>query len=368
MKLTIGDNIKSFRKSKGITQENLAEMLGVSCQSVSRWELGTCYPDMELLPELARIFNISVDHLLGVDELIEKKKVDEYLARFQTAISKGLIDDCIAIAREGVAEFPNNYVLLNKLMYALFVSGDETGNIPNWKENMEKNDKEIVALGERISKYCPDQDIRLEATSRLAFHHCEMGRRTIGRAIYETLPPNWLCREKQMWWGLEEEEKIPFLHKQIFNDYDSLDSWLWFLATGDLLPTETAITILKKAFQLQELIYDGNIPNATWSATRFNSDMATLCARIGDLENVWKHLHLAVEAAQNFDNRPSERTYTTLLLGTVTEKRENFETADSRCLCEILRDRFLAVSDFDPIRNEPEFQNIIHQLNLSIPD
>ena len=74
MKLAIGDNIKSLRKSKNITQENLAEMLGVSCQSVSRWELGTCYPDMELLPELARIFNISVDQLLGVDELVEKKK------------------------------------------------------------------------------------------------------------------------------------------------------------------------------------------------------------------------------------------------------------------------------------------------------
>lgn len=40
MKLAIGNTIKSLRKSKNITQENLAEMLGVSCQSVSRWELG----------------------------------------------------------------------------------------------------------------------------------------------------------------------------------------------------------------------------------------------------------------------------------------------------------------------------------------
>lgn len=40
MRLTIGENIKVIRKSKDITQEQLAEMLGVSCQSVSRWELG----------------------------------------------------------------------------------------------------------------------------------------------------------------------------------------------------------------------------------------------------------------------------------------------------------------------------------------
>ena len=49
MKLRIGENIKFLRKAADITQETLAEMLGVSCQSVSRWELGTCYPDMELL-------------------------------------------------------------------------------------------------------------------------------------------------------------------------------------------------------------------------------------------------------------------------------------------------------------------------------
>ena len=70
--------------------------------------------------------------------------------RFQEAISQGKVYDCIAIAREGVAEYPNNVALLNKLMYALFIAGDDDGNIPEWKENMEKYDAEITALGERI--------------------------------------------------------------------------------------------------------------------------------------------------------------------------------------------------------------------------
>lgn len=43
MKLQIGENIKSLRKAANITQETLAEMLGVSCQSVSRWELGVSH-------------------------------------------------------------------------------------------------------------------------------------------------------------------------------------------------------------------------------------------------------------------------------------------------------------------------------------
>lgn len=210
MKLKIGENIKTFRKTQNITQEKLAEILGVSCQSVSRWELGTCYPDMELLPVLAETFHVSVDSLLGVDDLMEKEKIDSYLARFQDAVSTGKIADCISIAREGVAEYPNSFALLNKLMYALFLSMDEDGNIPEWKENAEKYDAEIVALGTRIMKYCPDQNIRLEATARLAFHHCEMGRKSMGRDIYQTLPEQQFCRENQIAIVLEKDELLSF--------------------------------------------------------------------------------------------------------------------------------------------------------------
>ena len=177
-----------------------------------------------MLPSIAEIFRISVDTLLGNDKSEEKKKIKNYLLQFQTAISKGKINDYISIARKGVAEFPNDFTLLNKLMYALFVSGDSDGNIPEWKENMEKYDEEIVALGERIMKYCPDQDIRLEATARLAFQHCEMGRKSISRAICETLPSQKLCRENQIWWALKENEKLSFLQNKIKQDYESLST------------------------------------------------------------------------------------------------------------------------------------------------
>ena len=52
MKLLIGNTIKYLRRERGITQEELAEILGVSCQSVSRWENNTCYPDIELAKKL----------------------------------------------------------------------------------------------------------------------------------------------------------------------------------------------------------------------------------------------------------------------------------------------------------------------------
>ena len=65
MKLNIGENIRKNRTRLGWTQTQLAEQLGTSVQSVSRWESGGGYPDMELLPELAKIFGVTVDNLLG---------------------------------------------------------------------------------------------------------------------------------------------------------------------------------------------------------------------------------------------------------------------------------------------------------------
>lgn len=363
MKLNIGNTIKYLRKEKDITQEELADILGVSYQSVSRWETGTCYPDMELLPVISSFFNISADKLLGINENIEKEKVVEYLLRFQEAISQGKIYDCIAIARKGVAEYPNNFVFLNKLMYALFVSGDSDGNIPEWEENMKKNDAEITALGERIMKYCPDQDIRLEATARLAFHHCEMGRREIGRALYESLPSAEFCKEKQMWWGLADDEELPYLRNKIKQDYESLRSSLWLLATSGCLSDEQSILAMKKVFALEKLLYDHTVTADGWGAAKLQVDIAELYAKLDNRAEAIEHLKLGATAAKAFDERPEKNNFFSLLLGEIVVKRIDFETADTRTLCEIMRNKWLSSPAFDKLRSADEFKEIINILS-----
>ena len=64
---SLGDRIKYHRKRLGMTQEQLAQRIGVSTQAVSKWENNLSCPDISVLPELAEIFDISVDELLGKD-------------------------------------------------------------------------------------------------------------------------------------------------------------------------------------------------------------------------------------------------------------------------------------------------------------
>lgn len=64
MNETIGNRIAKFRKAKGMTQEELANQLGVSSQAVSKWENDASCPDISLLPQLCRVLGVTTDELL----------------------------------------------------------------------------------------------------------------------------------------------------------------------------------------------------------------------------------------------------------------------------------------------------------------
>ena len=77
MKLTIGENIRNYRKKNDLTQEALADRLCVTYQSVSRWEKGATYPDLELLPAISEILGITVDELIGMPTIEKEKRAKE---------------------------------------------------------------------------------------------------------------------------------------------------------------------------------------------------------------------------------------------------------------------------------------------------
>lgn len=75
--INIGKNITKFRRSKGITQDELASYIGVSKSSVSKWENSITYPDIVLLPQLATLFNISLDELVGYEPQLTKQDIQK---------------------------------------------------------------------------------------------------------------------------------------------------------------------------------------------------------------------------------------------------------------------------------------------------
>ena len=96
MNETIGNRIQKFRKEKGMTQEELAEKLGVSSQAVSKWENDASCPDITLLPELCRSLGVTTDELLTgrnnevkMVPLDQRKSLDELTLRVKVDSAEG---------------------------------------------------------------------------------------------------------------------------------------------------------------------------------------------------------------------------------------------------------------------------------------
>ena len=77
MNLTIGNKIKTLRKQRGITQEQLAQSLGISFQAVSKWENNIALPDITLAPALASYFGVTMDELFEYNLKQTQQKIEE---------------------------------------------------------------------------------------------------------------------------------------------------------------------------------------------------------------------------------------------------------------------------------------------------
>lgn len=108
----IGEQIAVLRKSKGLTQGELGERLGISFQAVSKWERGETLPDITLLPDLASILETTVDFILNGNE-----KTVEYKGKFSvTDMRKGI--NCLKYAGE--------YLGTDNLIYRSAIKGINT--------------------------------------------------------------------------------------------------------------------------------------------------------------------------------------------------------------------------------------------------
>ena len=93
MNIEIANRLLEYRKKSGLSQEELAEKLNISRQSVSKWERAESSPDTDNLIELAKIYNVTLDDLLNVDKPMseEIKEQDELKDNKEEKIYKNLV-------------------------------------------------------------------------------------------------------------------------------------------------------------------------------------------------------------------------------------------------------------------------------------
>ena len=139
MKLYIGNTIRRLRLERDMTQEQLADALGVSFQSVSRWESGTNYPDIELIPDIAVFFGISADDLMGLTGAVRDEKLSEAWRTVNEAEKAGNARERLDLLRGMRRDFPKDPDVLWTLAYAM-------SDFPEFYEEQKALTEQFLAL------------------------------------------------------------------------------------------------------------------------------------------------------------------------------------------------------------------------------
>ena len=163
MELNIGTNIKRLRLIKGLTQEQLADLLSISSAAVSKWEAKNTYPDITMLFPLAEIFGVTVDELLGYDEAKAKADVDKILAEYQRLYVEGRFAEGEELIVNARKKYPHDFRIMNKYMW-----DKAGGSAGNDAETLLTNKDELSQICDCILEGCTQDDLRAEAINMKA--------------------------------------------------------------------------------------------------------------------------------------------------------------------------------------------------------
>ena len=176
--MSIGTTIKKLRRDRNITQEQLAELLGVSTNAVSQWECDKTAPDISHLPVLANIFEVSADVLLEIDIAKSKKQTEikEFTAKCAELHSQGKTEERLKLCREMQKKYPNDETVQYNLMKVL-----KTGYV-------DESFDEIVMLGEQLLQ-STNMEYRTGAIRGLCLTYLDKGNREKALQYADMIPP-----------------------------------------------------------------------------------------------------------------------------------------------------------------------------------
>ena len=111
MDMDLGTRISELRREKGMTQEQLAKLVGISAPAVSKWETGSSCPDIALLCPLARALDTNVDTLLQFEEELSQERLDEYLNEILEKARTGNREEAEAMLQKQLHTYPSSNAL-----------------------------------------------------------------------------------------------------------------------------------------------------------------------------------------------------------------------------------------------------------------
>ena len=350
--MSIGTTIKKLRRDKGITQEQLAELLGLSTNAISQWECDKTAPDISHLPVLANIFEVSADVLLEIDLAKSKKQaeIEEFKEKYAKLHSQGKTEERVLLSRAMQKKYPNDETVRHHLMRALYT------------EDTDKYFEEIVSLGEQLLQ-SKKTEYRMGAISCLCYVHLHKGDRKTALQYADMMPQGMDLHVHV----LQGEELVTHCQNYFWKVCDTMHLYMKYLldCPEAKYTTEEKHSMWKMLYDMVGMIFsDGDFGFYDDRLATFSFFMASQSAKCGNFEQALGELEMMathLESLQNF----SKTEHTSLLVNKIKVAQSNIFKSQAETLGQAYF-RHLTKPDslFAPVKGSARYTAIVERLAM----
>ena len=156
MKMMLAENIRAFRKERSLTQEQLAEALGVTAGAVYKWEAKLSIPELELIIQMADFFDTSVDVLLGYE--VKDNRLEATVKRLRESRRSKDWDE-LAEAEKALKKYPHSFQIVNASAALYRAYGFETGNKDAFRRSLELLERSLLLLDQNEDPQISEQTL-----------------------------------------------------------------------------------------------------------------------------------------------------------------------------------------------------------------
>ena len=352
----IGERIRYLRKKNNLTQEKLSDLLGVTYQSVSKWECGTTMPDISMIVPLARILNVSTDELFGMNS-DENNKRKNYFDNEYFQFWKKDHERDIDISRQAVAEYPSEY------RYHYWLACNEWYSGYSDKYEGTEIEKELISNSichfKTVIENCTDEELRNRAIIGIVQSYKSLNNYKEAKRYAEQFPNETeTCKDDVLMLCLQGKELELLYKKRIKKALLKLCSalsQLWYYEDlhycEDALNTEESI--------IRNLISDGNYQHFHINLSMIYEEKAKAAMKKCDYDGALKALKTAEKHAVLFDEMNSKgiEKYTCSILDGYTEDHRKDRKDDDWNMTDSVK-AYAEQNIFDAIRKRDDFKAI----------
>lgn len=265
MNIRLGEKIRMLRKTKSISQEILANYLGVSFQAVSKWEKGETLPDVTLIPAIACFFEVSTDELFDFNRLETEQKVQQAcwdIADYRYTEPEKAEADLRTLLRQ----YPGNEIILNNLIYSLQIN---------------QKYPEVIDICKALIQSSKDDSCRFDAARIMAETYKEMGEYALCKQAIDLIPEFFFTHREEKALLLEGEDMFRPAWQQKCESIERYAEMTLRLAdyyekNGDSEKAKQQLSLAKATIEVQK----GDIIPPFWKSTIYDYPLKEILDRI----------------------------------------------------------------------------------------